>query len=190
MGKSRNLEEGEEVPQNFEQNGSFYIFGELDDSMVKGIIAPLQDAINSRVAMKSLAPIEVFINSCGGNIDYVFTIISLFEKAKSIGIEVQTTVYSEASSGAALIAMAGHVRYATESAVYMLHYARGHTHSHNPVMSDRNAKYDKFIHDKLVDIIKKYASLPSGFEKDIIADHYYIKGGKELKKLGLIDNII
>ena len=88
-----------------------------------------------------------------------------------------------------LIAVCGHYRMASEHASYMLHFPRVDDYSHNPEMAERNLDARKFLDDVVIDIYKRKTKLKA-VEKKLTGDNFFINGGKELLKFGMIDQII
>lgn len=174
---------------NFYHGNRFYIFGDIDESTPEKIIGPLSMTIEELSKQKTPPPIEFFISSDGGIANYALDIIALFDIAKSHGIIVKTTVTSSACSAASLIAVSGHVRFASEYAYHMLHFPRGDDYSHNTVMAERNLGNRKFLEKAVLEIYTKHTKI-DGLEEKLLGDHFYINGAKSLKKYGLIDKII
>jgi ATP-dependent protease ClpP protease subunit len=178
-----------EVNLNFYNGNRFYIFGEIDESIPERIISPLAAKIDELSKFRSVSPIEIHISSDGGNAYYALDIISLFDIAKSYGIKIITIVTSNAGSAASLIAVCGHHRVASQYASYMMHFGKQWDFSHNPIMAERNLENKKFMDNNIVSIYEKNTKLEN-IPDLILADGYTINGGKNLKKLGLIDEII
>ena len=65
-----------------------------------------------------LIPLQIYINSEGGDLDAAFSIISIMESSK---IPVQTHVYGRAWSCAFFIAMCGHKRTAEKYSSFLFH---------------------------------------------------------------------
>lgn len=178
-----------EAVMNFFQGNKFYIFGDIDETIPEKIIGPMSITIEELAKQKHPPAIEVFLSSDGGYVQYALDIIALFNIAWSNGIIVKTTVTSYACSAASLIAVSGHVRFASEYASHMLHFPRGDDYSHNTVMAERNMGNRRFLEQAIVDIYKKRTKIED-LEEKLLGDNFYINGGKNLKKYGLIDQIL
>ena len=175
--------------KNFNHGNNFFITGEIDETIAFEITAPLIQKINEEKTKTDKAPINIYISSYGGYVHHAFDLITWFEYAKTVGVPIHTYVTSVAFSAASLIAVAGHKRFGSTRAYHGLHFARGFDYSHNPEMTQRNADNFKWQQNELINIYKKYTKLKD-LPKLLVADNYMVNGGAELKKLGLIDEII
>ena len=171
---------------NYHQGNNFYIFGNIDDSIPKNIITPFIEAYEKSATKKEPNDLHIYVSSYGGRVDYGFDLITHIERAKSLGVCVNTYVTSVACSCGSLIAVTGSRRYIGERAYHLLHYARGGDYAHNPTMIDRNAENFKFMQRKLVEIYQKYTKLKN-IEEKLLADNYMVNGAKACIKVGLAD---
>lgn len=179
----------EETRLNFYSGGKFYIYGDIDETIPENIIAPLFNEIKNRSNQTNPEPIQVVINSYGGRIDYAFDIISLFDLAKEVGVQVVTIVMSTACSAASLIALCGHERVVSERAFHLLHFARGFDYADSPEMSKRNHENYTFINKQIVKLYEEKTKIKD-IEKKLLSDNFMINGGRDLIKQGLADKII
>jgi ATP-dependent protease ClpP protease subunit len=177
------------VKENFEEEGDFFIGGEIDESFTHNIIAPLIREIKKRKEMVLPAPIDFFISSYGGYVSQAFDLITWFEHAKKCGLEIHTYVTSVAFSAASLIAVSGHKRYGSSRAYHGLHFMRGWDYAHNPNMAERNAENHKWMQSELIKIYKQKTKLKD-IEDKLLADNYMINGGANLLKFGFIDELL
>lgn len=171
--------------RNFKKNGSFYIYGEFDETIPINILAPLQSTIDKRLTTNDGTPIKVFINSQGGLLDYAYELVGLFEYSKSKRIPIHTYVLSSAFSAASIVAVAGSVRFATKRTAHLIHYPRGADYSDTPEMAMRNTKWYEFISNEMVAHYEKYCSIPD-LRNKLMIDNYLVFG-KELTKYKMID---
>lgn len=186
----RSLTGGEDDQvSNFFNGNSFYIFGDIDDSIPEKIISPLIMKIEEFSKLRNPPAIEIYISSDGGYTYFAMDIVALFEIARARGVRIVTIVPSHAFSAASMIAAAGHHRVVGPNAAHLIHYSRSHDFSHNPIMADRNNDHRKHIDRTLIEFYEKYTKLKD-LEKLLTADNYMINGWKELKKLGLADEVI
>lgn len=177
------------VSLNFYKDGRFYIHGPIDDSIPQNIIQPLIDEIDKRSELVSPKPIEIFINSPGGDLEYCNEIIGLFKLANARGVGICTFVMAYAASAASMIAVCGNVRYVTRRTRHLLHFARIYEYAHNPEMLQRNLEANKFLQKELVEVYREHTKIKD-IEKKLLADNFIITGGKALIRLGLADQII
>ena len=76
------------------------------------------NAEDKNVPVEKRVPIKIFINSNGGDVTYMWTIINLIENSKT---KVITINYCTAYSAAAEILASGHERYAIPGSHVMVH---------------------------------------------------------------------
>lgn len=171
---------------NFAKDGKFFIYDSIGDDFPKTIIAPFIREIEEQLNSVHRTPLQVFINSPGGNVDYAFELISLFELANKNQIEVWTYVYAEACSAASFIAVCGNKRFVSSRASHLLHFARGWDYAHNPEMVKRNQQFMDFLQKEILRIYKTKTKL-TDLEAKLLADNFRINGGKDLIKFGLAD---
>lgn len=179
----------EDAKLNFSDGNKFYIFGDIDESIPEMILAPLYRRIDDLSALKTPPAIDVFISSDGGYANYALDVISAFDVARFKGVRINTIVTSNAGSAASLIAVCGHHRVASSYATFLLHFARSMDYAHNPDMAERNLASRKFLDKQIVGMYKAHTKIKD-IEKKFLADNYMIHGGKELKRLGCVDEIL
>lgn len=187
--KTKNKKHSSDHPQNFVRDDCFFITGEIDESIAREITAPLIARINEEKEKVIKEPIKIYISSYGGYVKDAFDLITWFDYAKSVGVPIHTYVTSVAFSAASMIAVAGHKRFGSVRAYHGLHFARGSEYSHNPEMAQRNADNTKWMQAELVRIYQDHTKLKD-IPKLLLADNFMVNGGAEMKKLGLIDEII
>jgi ATP-dependent protease ClpP protease subunit len=171
---------------NFASGRNFYIYGNVDDSMPRNIIAPFVEECEKQFGRREPQPINIYISSYGGRVDYGFDLIAQIERAKECGITINTFVTSVACSCGSLIAVTGTNRFVGERAYHLLHFMRGTDYAHNPEMLKRNYENGKFWQTKLVDIYKRYTKIKD-IEAKLLADNYMVNGANQCIKLGLAD---
>lgn len=172
--------------QNWASGNNFYIFDAVGEEFPKQIIVPFIEAIDKQLAKKEPGELDIYITSPGGYVKYGFDLIAHIEKAKELGIVVNTYVTSEACSCGSLIAVTGTNRYIGERAYHLLHFMRGGDYAHNPEMLKRNYENGVFWQKKLVEIYAKYTKVKD-IEAKLLADNYMVNGAKDCIKLGIAD---
>jgi len=130
--------------------------------------------------------IEVFINSPGGEVFTGFAIANMLKMHKG---EVSTVVTGQASSIAGIIFLAGDKRKAFKNSQIMFH--RASTMAVGNALELREVAEDlQGIDNLLIDNVTEI----SGFERDDIVakmdKEWFIYGGKDMKNLGFVDEII
>lgn len=98
----------------------------VDDALIEDIVLKIR-AINleddeiemdSKIYKREMAPIHIFINSCGGDADPMFSVISAIESSKT---PIYTYCLGKAYSAGFLIFLAGHQRFAQKYSRFMYH---------------------------------------------------------------------
>ena len=174
---------------NFTKGDNFYIYGDVDESFPKNIIAPFIELVDKKVKESNPTPINFHISSPGGFVQYCFDLISWIEYAKSKDIVINTYVTSVAYSCASIIAVTGTRRWVSKRSQFLLHFARSWDFSHNPEMSDRNKASHDFMQNENIEVYKKYSKLKD-IRKKMMSDNFYILGGDELIKTGFADELL
>lgn len=183
---AREPENGASTGLNFFKDTNFYIFGGIDSTMPEKIIAPFIEVVDKKSNLRKPGSINIYVSSYGGLVQYGFDLIAQIERAKDLGFQVNTFVSSTACSCGSLIAVTGTKRFIGERAYHLLHFARGGSYSHNPIMSERNLENDRFMQKALVDIYKKYTKLRD-IEAKLLADNFMVNGAAACIRAGLAD---
>ena len=160
--------------------------GDIDADIVEYVILPLMDMDNDGTGK----PIEIFINTLGGEIYNGFSLIDIIEKLKT-----PTTIHilSSADSMGALIAMAGkhnpNVRTVCHSfSVGLLHsgsqYMEGSAHAVKDTFD-----FSQHYEDKIRDYIISHTNIDLNFYNRIERKEYWMDAD-EMKRIGIVDEII
>lgn len=176
-------------------NREIILNDEIDDSVIEGIVmrihnfniedslAEATDKLFSRVNN----PIKIFINSPGGAALETLSVVGAIESSKT---PVVTIALGKAYSGAFMILLAGHRRYAQKYSSIMWHEIRGGTHGPQQQMQEYMDDGDRM--QKVFDtIIKGRTKVTQAMLSDVYKHKkdWYLNS-KEAKKLGIIDEII
>lgn len=165
----------------------FYIHGDFDESISTNIIPKLIDEIEAKRNQKD-ATIKFFIASNGGSSFMLENILAHVERAKSLGIIVETYVFSHAYSAGSVLACAGSFghRYIGESAEHLLHLPRTGTGCvSTDLQLDRNVERAKRHFNRSRARYKKYAKVKN-LTKMLKDDDYFLYG-QEIIDNGLAD---
>lgn len=173
---------------NFTKGDNVYIYGDVDETFPKNIIAPFIELVQTKVKESNPTAINIHISSPGGLVHYCFDLISWMEYAKKKGIVINTYVTSTAYSTASVIAVVGTNRYVSRRAQLLIHFARGFDYSHNPEMTERNKQSFDFLQNEMIGVYTKYTKIKD-VRKKLLADNFYISGGQELIKQGFADEL-
>lgn len=105
---------------NFFYGNYLFLLDELSDEKTFYAIADLTKYVNEEVTEnKSL---NIFINSSGGSVMLMNTIIGLISMAKLRGIKVNTYVFGIAASAASVIAVLGDNRVMSLNGMHFVHF--------------------------------------------------------------------
>jgi len=91
---------------NFVKDTDVYLFGGINDSVMKWVLPELHDILNEGMNQKN-ARVMFHINSYGGSADVCKEVVTWMEMAKALDITICTQVFSRAYSAASVIAAAG-----------------------------------------------------------------------------------
>lgn len=180
---------------NFVENNTVYIHGEFRENIIE-LLPAIQTIIDTQKTLKD-GKIIFDINSNGGCVYILTSLINLIEKAKKEGVIVETVVQFMAYSCGSLLACSGTTghRYISEYAEHLCHFARRHDYASTPKQIERNAAQFLREQDNIKAMYKKYCE-PTA-QKGYIAklfenmkDDYFYIPAKECIKYGLADKIL
>jgi len=182
--------QGSNKSLNFFHDGRFFIHGHFDETIATEIVPFLIQEIEKKHGMKQ-ASIPFYINSPGGRADWLRTLLSLVELAKTKGITVETYVLAAAYSCGSVLACSGSKghRSVSEHAEHLCHlgYAsiRG---TANDVQLGRETDRAKAHFGWVRALYRRYAAIPD-LEEVIHDDSYFIRG-EDIIKNGLADKLL
>ena len=107
-------------PRNFMYNNKVFLLDEITDENCAYLIADLTTYIMSEE--NHGRPLTFIINSVGGNVNTMMTIIGLINIAKLSDIPVITFVLGLAASAASMIAVQGDERYINKISRHFIHF--------------------------------------------------------------------
>lgn len=179
--------------QNKAQTGlhdedSIYILDEFNFSLNEKVIIPLKKLIATKKQQKD-AKINVFINSNGGYVNILWSLVDLLDLAKSSGITVRTIVSGRAYSCGSMLAVCGTAgeRYISENAEHLMHYGQAWGSVKTPVQVERQSSYWKRHFERLVVHYLKHTTMTrKQIEKNIEDDLFFIPA-KDCILFGLAD---
>jgi len=182
--------------ENIINENEVYIFGELDESII--ILLPdIKRAIDTQKTLKD-GKIIFHINSTGGQIRILQSLLNLVEYAKKENVIVETIVECNAFSCGSLLACSGTIghRYISEYAEHLVHSARCGVEGSTLEQVDRSANCMKRVINNLKDIYKKYCTptAKKGCVDKLLHhafkdDNFYISA-KDCINYGLADKIL
>lgn len=164
-----------------------YVYGEFSQSLTKECVT----SIFELVAENQKLPIALLIDSYGGDID---SLLSLMDFIESIPNDVHTIVMGKAMSAAAYLAMSGKkgFRYAFKNARFMTHEALMGQQGFSTLTEHQNEIQElKMLQEILNSIVVKTTNIKTKADlKKYISSRDYYMSSVEAKELGIIDHII
>lgn len=175
--------------KNFYRDGNFYIYGLFDDTIATEILPPLLKQMDEQSKLRD-GRIRFYIDSNGGYTRYLWNLITLIQRAKDLGLVVETHTYGFAASCASMLACAGTkgARVVGENSIHLCHLGGGGMSVNDDTELERQAGMIKSHFNRVRKHYKKYAKVKD-LERAISHDSYYIEG-KDIIKNGLADYLI
>lgn len=159
---------------------SFYVSGEVDETMHKTVYTYLQ-------LLGTSEPITIVLNSGGGELETGWAIYDLIRAHNG---EVNIVVSGNASSAASIILQAGYMRCITKNSYVMIHIGTTEVSSGMSV-ANKKAWY-RLMNIYTNRMVELYAGLlkisPTQAKKLIKVDQIYL--GEEAVRAGLCDIVI
>lgn len=175
-----------QIKQNFVIENIIYIHDEFDDSISNNVISFFDKLILSE-SSKREGKIVIDINSIGGSAWQLKSLLMRVEKAKSLGIIVETRVSAIAYSCGSMLACSGTKghRFISEHAEHLCHLGRGGFIAETDKQLDRQSQRIKKHFDFVRDLYKKYAAIPN--LNQVIKDDSFFVYGKQIIDYQLAD---
>lgn len=170
------------IPNVDTDNNSIFIFGTINDDLAKEIWTKMHLLDDPR----SKEPIRVYINSEGGDVDSMYSIIGCLDNTQT---EVHTYITGIAYSAAAFIALAG-------NKIFMSKYATMMFHCYSATMVDEKikdmanfTKNSKESHERMIkELLKKRKLKHQQFMKNYESEDWFVTPQQALE-MKIIDGI-
>lgn len=165
-----------------------YLNKEIDEDLSQFFLEKIQywnaeDEFNG-VGPEETIPIQIYINSVGGDLDSAFQIVDTIRNSQ---VPIETIVTGSAYSGALLIAVAGHHRSAFPHATFMFHEGSaiqmGDAHK-----IIQQGEFYQFLLKQIKELMLKYTKISAETYEEHQKDDWYF-GAKKALKMGVIDKI-
>lgn len=137
------------------------------------------------MAVEVRKPIKVFIDSPGGDVTFMWTLINMIETSKT---PVITINYCTAFSAAAEILAAGHKRYALKGSHVMVHSGSCAYGGQADQVESTKKYFDKLSKKTVKHLLSKTKINPKTFKKRSIVDWFMDED--EALENGVVDKII
>lgn len=112
--------EGDDVGETLFENRCFYLDSDICDELAKNFLTYLQywNIKDSEIPQEERKPIQIFINTNGGDVDATFLIVDAIKMSKT---PVHTITVGKGFSGGFFIGICGHKRFAFPNATFLFH---------------------------------------------------------------------
>lgn len=137
------------------------------------------------IPLEERAVIQIFINSPGGSLIDSFGIINAIKLSKT---PVHTVVYGEACSGAFLISICGHKRYAYNDASFLFHEGGTSSAYHDAHKFNQFSKFYEKVLARLKRIVIENTEIDEKTYTEHQKDDWYLDT-EEALKYKIIDEI-
>jgi ATP-dependent Clp protease protease subunit len=168
------------------ETSSVLMFGDITDGTLYDLVLRIRAVLHMRDESKKKDPINIIINSDGGD---VYEALGIIDFIQSLDVKVNTICRGRAMSAAALLLCAGTgVRAASKHSTIMFHEISSGIYGKSSDMK-ANVQHTEKLEEILIDIICENSNEDSVFWKERILKDYYLSP-EEALKLGVIDSII
>lgn len=171
---------------NFVAGTKCYINQEMNDETCSHMIADLYHIIED----PATRTIDIIINSPGGDVRTLKSIITCLSFAKKSGIIVNTVVSGLAASCASLLAVIGDNRIIGEYARHFIHFGTSIAPVTKETEIEKANIYNKEHIKFAKDIYLKYTNITKDKLDKIMEDEYGFLNAKDCKKYGFVDTIV
>jgi len=120
MWDGNNMSLTKDSPRNYMYKNTVYLLDEISDLSCAYLIGDLYDFVTDKRNFDT--PLNFIINSPGGDVYTMMTILGLINIAKVNGIQINTFVMGVAASAASVIAIQGDVRKITKVSRHFVHF--------------------------------------------------------------------
>lgn len=183
------LTESNNILLNFVSENNCYINDVISNETCSYMVADLYHAIND-MKDKKMNELNIYLNSPGGDVNTLLSILNCLQIAKDNGIKINTYVTGEAASSASIIAVFGDERYIYEYGRHFVHF--GSIKSKITKETEINKAYkDTKEHLKFMqEMYLIYTNIPKEKLNALMEDEYGYLSAKDCKKYGFVDKII
>lgn len=130
-------------------------------------------------------PIRIFIDSCGGDMTFMWSIINMIEISKT---PVYTINYCMAFSAAAEILASGHVRYGLKGSHVMVHSGSCAYSGQADQVESTKKYFDKLSKRTVEHLMEKTKIDPKVFKRKAVVDWFLDE--EEALNNGIIDKVV
>jgi ATP-dependent Clp protease protease subunit len=168
------------------ESSTIYMFGDIADGTIYDFMLRIKAILHMRSDDKSNDPINIVINSDGGD---VYEALGMIDFIQSLNVKVNTICRGRAMSAAALLLCSGTgVRAASKNSTIMFHEMSSGIYGKSSDMK-ANVQHMEKLEEILVTIMSQNSNKNDEFWKDKTIKDYYLSP-EEALQLGVIDTII
>lgn len=179
----------EKTSDNYVEGNSIYIMGGFDDTITKNVVPNLVRIIEQQRKLRD-GKIEFYVNSVGGYVYALNSILTLVSIAKSHGIKIVTYNMGEAYSCGSILCVVGDERYMYRYAKNLMHLGQDFSVSSTIKNLKRNGRRSMRHFEGIIDIYKRHTKLSVDKIREIMSDDCYYLDAKECVRHGLADKIL
>jgi ATP-dependent Clp protease protease subunit len=196
--KKENTDSNEELPLKWKEaltqidygfdveTSSVLMFGDIADGTLYDLVLRIRGILHMRDVSKKKDPINIIINSDGGD---VYEALGIIDFIQSLDVKVNTICRGRAMSAAALLLCAGTgIRAASKNSTIMFHEISSGIYGKSSDMK-ANVQHTEKLEEILIDIICVNSNKDAAFWKERILKDYYLSP-EEALELGVIDSVI
>ncbi len=196
--KKENTDSNEELPLKWKEaltqidygfdveTSSVLMFGDIADGTLYDLVLRIRGILHMRDESKKKDPINIIINSDGGD---VYEALGIIDFIQSLDVKVNTICRGRAMSAAALLLCAGTgIRAASKNSTIMFHEISSGIYGKSSDMK-ANVQHTEKLEEILIDIICVNSNKDAAFWKERILKDYYLSP-EEALELGVIDSVI
>lgn len=168
------------------ESSTIYMFGDIADGTLYDLVLRIRAVMHMRPDEKSNDPINIIINSDGGD---VYEALGMIDYIQSLNVKVNTICRGRAMSAAALLLCAGTgIRAVSKNSTIMFHEMSSGIYGKSSDMK-ANVQHMEKLEEILVSIMSDNSKKDGKFWKEKTIKDYYLSP-EEALELGVIDSII
>ena len=168
------------------ESSTIYMFGDITDGTLYDLVLRIRAVMYMRPDEKSNDPINIIINSDGGD---VYEALGMIDYIQSLNVKVNTICRGRAMSAAALLLCAGTgIRAVSKNSTIMFHEMSSGIYGKSSDMK-ANVQHMEKLEEILVSIMSDNSKKDGKFWEEKTIKDYYLSPAEALE-LGVNDSII
>lgn len=169
------------------RNRKLFLTDEISQISVGDIVKNIlqYNCDDKGMAAEERMPILLYVSSVGGSVDAGFELIDVIENSKT---PVYTINLGYQYSMGLLIGLAGHKRFATKNAKYLMHDGSNFVYNSGAKAQDQ-MRFQGKVEDRIKEYILSHSKLTQGeYDANLRVEWYMF--ADEAKERGFVDSII